>query len=251
MGPEARRAVPLLYSWTVENYGPYLRQCDLFADLDEYQLSALYPGCLWMRLDANEMLFHEGSPGGSIYIVESGEIAIERMRFRGDEKEEVITLSLRRPYEVIGELTLFDDSRRTASARATMDKTSLLMIDGRYVVACMERSPKLSVKLLRIVIGKLTEAMSRQSDRQMAPIPVRLAKHLVELADQHGKDGANGSVIIEGVVTQADLAHRIGCSREVVNKTLRDFGDEVVSSTRGKIEITNVRRLKKIAERAY
>lgn len=234
-----------------EDFGPILRKCDLFKPLDDATLQLLYPGCLWVRLNANEALFHEGAPGGSLYIICQGEISIERTRFRGDEKEDVVILSLRRPHEVIGELSLFDEGRRTASARATTNKTVLLMIDGRYILRCLERSHHLAVGLLKAVMDKLKQAIAQQSDQRMAPIPIRLAKHLVDLMENQGENDLDGGIRLGGKVTQSDLARRIGCSREMVNKQLKLFGDGVVESVRGRLVVRKPKRVRAIADRPY
>ncbi|HSI72637.1 MAG TPA: Crp/Fnr family transcriptional regulator [Fimbriimonas sp.] len=232
-----------------QDYSKYLRHCSLFARLDESLLRLLHPGCLWVRLNANETLFHEGAPGGSIYVICQGEIAIERTRFRGDDKEDVVTLRLRRPHEVIGELSLFEGTR-TATARAT-SKTVLLMVDGRYLQEVLRRSNDLAVELLKTVVEKLKESMTQTSDEKMAPIGIRLAKHLLELCDVHGIHNADGSVDLAVMLTQTDLARRIGCSREKINKELKEFGEGVVECSRGRITIRSLKAVKRAASRNY
>jgi CRP-like cAMP-binding protein len=232
-----------------QDYSKYLRHCSLFARLDDSLLRQLHPGCLWVRLNPGETLFHEGAPGGSIYVICAGEIAIERTRFRGDEKEDVVTLGLRRPHEVIGELSLFEGTR-TATARAT-SKSTLLMVDGRYLQELLRRSSDLAVELLKTVVDKLKESMSQTSDEKMAPIGIRLARHLLELIDIHGVPNPDGSIDLSVVLTQSDLARRIGCSREKINKELKEFGPGVVECSRGRITIRSTKALKRAASRNY
>lgn len=234
-----------------EDYVPHLQKCDLFANIEPGLLELLNNGCRWVRLRANEPLFHEGAPGGSIYVVCSGEVAIERTHFRGDDKEEVVLLNLRRPYEVIGELSLFDHDNRTASARSTADRTMLLMVDGRYLNRCLEQSHALSLAMLKTVMGKLKQAIERRTDERSAPIPIRLAKHLLDLAEHHGEVQQNGAVQLRERVTQQDLANRIGCSREMVNKVIQGFGPGVVETVRGRITIRKPKRLEAISNRPY
>lgn len=234
-----------------EDYTSYLQKCDLFKEIDPGLLELLNNGCRWVRLKSNEPLFHEGSPGGSLYVVCAGEIAIERTHFRGDDKEEVVLLNMRRPYEVIGELSLFEEGTRSASARATADRTLLLMVDGRYLHRCLEQSNELAIAMLKTVMRKLRQAIDRRTDERSAPIATRLAKHLLDLIAHHGDTGPDGMVTLRERVTQQDLANRIGCSREMVNKVLRDFGPGVVETVRGRITIRRLKRLEQIANRPY
>ena len=232
-------------------YLPYLRKCSLFAKLEDNLLRMLEPGCLWVRLRGGDLLFHEGAPGGSLYVVVEGEVAVERVRFRGDDKEDVVNLGLRRPYDVIGEMSLFGDERRTASVRATVERTTLLMVDGRYVMQCVERSHSLAIAMLKEVVKKLTDAAEQQSELRTDPIKVRLARLLLDLNDIHGDPQPDGSVELSCVVTQAELARRIGCSREVVNKHLKSFGERAVEMKRGRIHLGAVERLRRVVDRGY
>jgi len=235
----------------MEDYSETLRKCELFSKLDEASMRILQPGCLWLRLNANDMLFHEGSPGGSLYVVCSGEVAIERIRYRGDDKQDVVFYNSLKPYQVIGELSLFEEGRRTASARATVDRTNLLMVDGKYVLSCMERSPGMAIGLLKAVMAKLEQLMGSRSEQQVAPVRIRLAKMLCELMESDGAPTATGAMELKNVVTQAELARRLGCSRETVCKELKDLGTDVVTSTRGRLKVHKPKKLVALAERPY
>jgi CRP-like cAMP-binding protein len=230
---------------------PFLRKCDLFSRLSDQQLNSLLPGCLWVRLGQNETLFHEGSPGGSLYIVCSGELVIERVRFREDDRDDVVTLNVRRPYEVIGELSIFEDGLRTATVRSIGVRTTLLMVDGRYVSRCLEQSHEFALAMLKAVVAKLIQSMSRRSEVQTMPISIRLAKLLLDLADTCGKSGVNGAIELDARITQADLARRLGCSRETVNKELKALGSRTVSSARGKIRIGDREHIAYVAGLRY
>lgn len=235
----------------MEDFVPHLRKCDLFAGMPDSMLRMLHPGCLWVWLKADEALFHEGAPGGALYIVCAGELAVERKWRRDEDTEEVVFLAHRNPYEVIGELSLFDDARRAASVRATVDKTRLLMVDGRYVNQCLEGSHAFALNLLKAVSRKLVESISRRAEREASPIPNRLANVLLELMDAQGVPQPDGSVVIRGRVTQTDLGHRVGCSREVVCKHLKEFGPGLVESNRGSIRVRRRKRIEAIASRPY
>ncbi len=93
--------------------------------------------------------------------------------------------------------------------------------------------------------------MAQTSDEKMAPIGIRLAKHLLELADVHGVKAPDGSIEIAVMLTQSDLARRIGCSREKVNKELKDYGEGVVECVRGRVVIRSLDAVRRAASRRY
>ncbi|MFA6457632.1 MAG: cyclic nucleotide-binding domain-containing protein, partial [Bacteroidota bacterium] len=75
---------------------------------------------LWKirTLNAGEVLFRKGEPGSSMYVIEEGEIEIV---LPVDPPVNEVQLSIMREGEFFGELSLFADTPRTATARASVD----------------------------------------------------------------------------------------------------------------------------------
>ena len=69
-----------------------------------------------MQLDAGQIVFEEGDPPTSAYLVESGRIEILTV------KDGVpMVLSVLGPGDLLGEMAVIDDAPRTATARALTD----------------------------------------------------------------------------------------------------------------------------------
>lgn len=221
-----------------------LRQCSLLADLAESDLRALLPGCLRMRLRANEILFHAGSPGGSLFIIERGELQIEIIRYHADGSDEVVNLAKRGPGDVIGEMSLFDNEPRTATVRASQD-TQLVQVDGRYFTHYLERNGKVAIALLKTLVRKLREAQEHQVSRETAPLGLRLASRLIGMAP----DGAKGSVVIADAPTQKNLARELGCSREAISRAAAALGDGLITFARGRIFIREIGELRRLTKK--
>lgn len=91
-----------------------LRQTTLFAELPDDVLQAL-AARLGKRTFARGMvLFHKGSPGQQLYLIESGQVRIFVLGDAGAE----ITLNIHGPGECFGELALLDGGPRSADAVA-------------------------------------------------------------------------------------------------------------------------------------
>lgn len=76
-------------------------------------------------------------------------------------------------------------------------------------------------QLLVSVVGRLRGSVRRQLEHGTGDAMGRLCGRLVELADQYGQPGQDGTVAVRSPVSQADLAAWTGLSREAVVKALR------------------------------
>ena len=67
-----------------------------------------------ISLQDGQILFLEGDPGGRLFLIKSGTIQIYKNQIHG----EPVDLSRMQAGEVVGTLSLFENSTRTASAKA-------------------------------------------------------------------------------------------------------------------------------------
>jgi EAL domain-containing protein (putative c-di-GMP-specific phosphodiesterase class I) len=81
-------------------------------------------------LAAGECLFREGDPPTSAFLVEEG--AIEIRALRAGETQHPMVLARLGPGELLGEMSVLDQSHRTATAVALVD-TILLVIDSEQI----------------------------------------------------------------------------------------------------------------------
>jgi DNA-binding response OmpR family regulator len=88
-----------------------------------------------LTLSTGDALFRQGEPGTTVYVVQSGELSI----LKSDGRREV---ELRRAVEgdILGEMALFGDSVRTASAVATQE-TTLLAVHIDNAREYLDREP--------------------------------------------------------------------------------------------------------------
>ena len=76
--------------------------------------------------------------------------------------------------------------------------------------------------MLQVLARRLRETDELVEDAIFLDVPGRLAKKLLELAEDYGREGPDGTVI--GIrLTQSDLAAMVGATRESVNKHLSAF----------------------------
>ncbi len=119
----------------------------------------------WINLSAGTLLFAEGDAGSCAYLVSRGQIQIFLARDAGD-----VVLGLAGPGEIVGEMAILADCRRSASARAAEDCELILIKSEQIAYRIADADPILQM-LLKIVIARHRETLGRLNDRaeQMNP----------------------------------------------------------------------------------
>jgi CRP/FNR family transcriptional regulator/CRP/FNR family cyclic AMP-dependent transcriptional regulator len=170
----------------------------------------------------NEVIFRKGDPGLRLYIIKSGKVKI--VLPSQDGKEAIIAILSNGDF--FGELSLFDGKPRSASA-ITIDDTDLLTIHRDHFLQFIQEHPHVASDILAVVSSRLRQADNLVEDASFLDLPARLAKRLLDLADEHGVNVQDG-VQITLKLTQQDIAGMVGATRESVNKQLKFCQDRGV-----------------------
>ncbi len=158
-------------------------------------------------LQAGEVLFNEGDPGGAFYFVQSGEIEISVHASDGRK----LALEILHDGDMFGEIALFGGSR-TATARATVD-CLVLAVRRADVMSTLLRQPELALQFIDILCARLRDLDGKLRERAFQPLSVRLANRLLYLETKLGRGG-------QITVSQSDLADFVGTTRESVARIL-------------------------------
>jgi CRP-like cAMP-binding protein len=103
------------------------------------------------KYPAEQTIYHKGDPSRYLYIVESGQVAIEISLPMRDRK----TLMTIGPGGAFGWPALIESRTATASARA-IEQVDLLRIEGKLLRDLCSQDPRLGLELYRV----LTESLS-------------------------------------------------------------------------------------------
>jgi CRP/FNR family cyclic AMP-dependent transcriptional regulator len=163
-------------------------------------------------------LMRQGEPATHVLVLTAGEVAIvSPIRGGGEQVHAIVGAG-----QLIGELALLNDGRRTAGARAT-SPTTAWAIGREPFWAFLEVHPPASSALLRQVAARLAAREALIDDLLSLDVKGRLAKVLLGLAEQHGQPEADGGTRIALHLTHRDLAGMVGASRENVSRALGSF----------------------------
>ncbi len=103
--------------------------------------------------EPGEYIFQEGDPAREMYIILSGQVAV--LKHTTDDTP--IVLSYRGAGDLIGEVALLQEGRRTASALA-IDKTVMLTIICDEFWALFDQQPVFRTMVLRTLVDRLLAA---------------------------------------------------------------------------------------------
>jgi signal transduction histidine kinase len=128
-----------------------LAQNRLFEGIESNLLKEIAPDVQTVRLDPGEVLFREGDPGDSLYLVGKGSVRISKSG-RGGEQE---TIGFIKSGNFFGEMALLDGKPRTAMAVA-VEPTILGAVDESTFQHILELAPsRLHLNFLRLVAERL------------------------------------------------------------------------------------------------
>jgi len=165
------------------------------------------------RYRANTTLIEEGDQGDTLFVVLAGSLRI----FCADPSGREITLALYGPGEYVGEMSL-DGGPRSASV-STEEASVCAVVSGQSLRQHLATNPEFTLELIQRLIRRTR--LATESARSLALLDAygRLVGLLNGLAVARG-DGAR---TIAQRITQQDIARRIGCSRELVSRLIKDL----------------------------
>ena len=226
-----------------------LRAARLFGSLPEEQLERLATIALSRALPEGQSVFGQGDAAEAFFLLAEGRVKVHKS-FRDGR-----TATLRHvdPGETFGESVLFHETY--PSGAETMEASRLLRFGtDDFLSVCVEY-PEIAVNLLA-AMARLLVLLNRRVEELLLPVPARLARYLLELADEQlepavaTRDG-EGPRVVRLSTTKRELAARLGTVPETLSRTfdrlkrgevLRMSGDHEL------IEILSFERLHRIAQ---
>lgn len=182
------------------------------AVFDENALKQLAPNGVARNFPKNAIIINEGDETDSLYVLLSGRVKV----FVSDEEGKEVVLSTAREGNYFGEMVL-DGGKRSASVM-TMEPCRCFVIPIGDVDGLLERNPLFARHLIHLLIAKTRSLVKQVRDLALKDVYGRFAKFVDESAVEAG-----GARVIPERLTQQDIAERIGGSREMVNRIVKDL----------------------------
>jgi CRP-like cAMP-binding protein len=221
----------------------FLKQIPLFTDVSDAVLGALTDDFIRRQFRQDETIFQEGDPGHVLYLIKSGQV---RIYVQGEDGQEM-SVVLAGPGDIFGELAVIDGLPRSASAVA-MEDTIVYTLNRDLFREYMKRTPQFALNFMRTLSVRVRNSTHQVESLTLYEVPARLARKLLELAQQYGVV-ESGGVRINLTITQSDLASLSGTTRESINKALGSFKRQglIVMGMQGQIVIVDPDALREIS----
>jgi len=175
----------------------------------------------------NEMIFRDGEPANTIYLIKYGRVKLFKVSEGGKE----ITLDILKEDDILGENTFFEENAiHTMNAQA-MEDTFICSCNNEHF-AILLQSPQTALKIIQLLGEKLNNYTNKVASIAFQDVKGRIAAMLLRLAGEYGKPSSNGT-IIDINLTHQDIANLVNASRVMVTNVLGDLRQEGVISTSG------------------
>ena len=127
-------------------------------------------------------------------------------------------LAILGPGDFFGEMALLDDSPRSATAVALEPTETWTLHRGEFMTYLSD-NPDFTLHVLKTLARHIRRLNTQLADIFFLDLPGRLARVLLNLAEQYGRKMQDGT-LIDLSLTQTDLAEMTGATRVSINKAL-------------------------------
>jgi len=209
-------------------YVDALRKIPLFSNVDNQDLERIAAASVVRSFPKNSIVITEGDSSNSLYVILSGEVKV----FVSDEDGKTNTISRYSAGDYFGELSLIDEEPRSASVE-TISKCKIAILSRNYFVGYIERHPRVAISLLKGVSQRLRVTTDHARNLALMDVFGRIVSVLLqEAVEEQGR-------LITPALTQQDIADRVGSSREMVSRILKDLRAGEYISMDGKRIVIN------------
>ena len=160
----------------------------------------------------NTIIVTEGDTSDSLYIILEGRVKA----FVSDGEGHDMVLSTQGPGEYFGEMAL-DEGPRSASIM-TLEPSRFLVVQKNDLRNFVMENPAFALSLIEKLIHRARSLTASVKSLALMDVYGRVARLLLELAENTGD-----KLTIPQRLTQQEIASRIGASREMVSRILKDL----------------------------
>jgi CRP-like cAMP-binding protein len=206
---------------TREDWLESAREYAVFSAVAPQALPALRDLAVCHDYPKNNVLYYQGDASRAVFLVLAGEVKISLTNEEG--REAVVRLV--RQGGLVGLVAAVDGAPQPATA-VTVTRSRLARFAAPDLIALVASHPAAHAALLREVAGCARQAYQRVGEHALLSVKERLLSALLEIAEQEGERHSTGQAVVFTRPTHQELAERIGSSREVVSRVLKELLDD-------------------------
>lgn len=180
------------------------------------------------RVAVQSTILSQDEPGDAMYVIMTGRVKVVIFGENGRE----VTLSILRPGDSFGEMSLFDGEERSANCIA-VEPTTLLSLGREDLLRHLAQHPRTALNLLGEMARRLRRADQSIAQLALCDVNQRLIHRLVTLAREEGTEAPDG-VLVRRRPTQQELANMIGSCRETISRAFNQLARDGLIIPRGR-----------------
>ena len=200
----------------------FLRRVPIFGALNEDCLQRVASIMVEKSYSRKSIVFHEGDHGDTLYIIKGGRVKIAKVAIDGREK----TLTILQPGDFFGEMAIFDNMPRSATAEAIDSDVRLFGLNKKD----FER------RIMKDLTRRIRQINQQVEDLAFKDVHGRVSSTLFQLLET--EEEISGQTLTRLRMTHQDLANMVGSSRETVTRALNRLQNEgIIAISHQQIQI--------------
>jgi len=185
---------------------------DPFAPLAQDTVREIAASGVVRQFPKNAVIINEGEQGDSLFIVLSGKVKV----YASNEAGKEMVIAFHGPGEYLGEMSL-DGASRSASV-VTVEPTTCAVVNRAHFRDFILAHPDFAMHLILMLIQRVRRATENMKSLALTDVYGRLVRLLTSLAVER-----DGRLVIPEKLTQQDIAERVGASRDMISRLMKDL----------------------------
>ena len=208
-----------------------LQNLESLKSLKPATLQAIAERAFLRDVHAGVSLVIEGLPADYSYFLLSGHVRVLRINQEGRQQ----VLARLTPGAPLNVISLLKTERLNHASIETITPVQVIVLGAGQFDTLVGAFPDFSRLLLNIFADRISQMVDLAANLSLYTVRARLARFLIELADQPHQPGG---------WTQDEIAAHIGTVRDVVGRLLRQFeGEGLIARDRQQISLLDRNRL--------
>jgi CRP-like cAMP-binding protein len=146
---------------SVKEHLDKLRSEMIFSFIDDEDVQKIVPFFELVNYPVKSLVFKEGDLGDFIGFVVSGKLEVKKQtEFKGNQ----LIIALLSSGALVGELSIFDQHKRSATVEA-IENTTMLILRNKSLEALLQQHPYTGTKLLKGLIRILALRLRKATER--------------------------------------------------------------------------------------
>jgi CRP/FNR family cyclic AMP-dependent transcriptional regulator len=185
---------------------------DLIAPLHDETLRNIAATGVVRTFPRSTVLLSEGDVGDALYVILSGRVKV----YSSNEAGREFVIDFHGAGEYVGEMTL-DGEPRSASVM-TVEPTTCAVVNRAQFRDFLLAHPDFAMHLIDRLIHRLRVTTGNLKSLALSDVYGRLVRLLNTLAHE-----VDGKFVVPEKLTQQDIADRVGASRDMIGKLMKDL----------------------------